>query len=144
MLLDQSTVLSDAQAITATANSTNILDMLPAGKQYNGNQLVRVNGVNHVPFLIQVVEDFDAITTLTVKIQTSEVVGFGTSTDVASFTVAAAQLKKGFKIPYPILPVGIKGRYLRVRYEVVGGPPTTGKVTAAVVAAVDFGYVGNV
>ena len=144
MLLDQSTVLSDAQAITATANSTNTLDMLAAGKQYNGNQLKRVNGIAEVPFLVQVVETFDTITTLTIKIQTSVDEAFTAPIDNATFVVPGAQLKAGFKIPYPLLPAGVKERYLRVRYEVAGGPPTKGKVTAAVVAAVDYAYRGNV
>ena len=56
-----------------------------------------------------------------------------------------ADLKVGAKIPYDILPTEIKGlRYLRTRYEVVGTAPSTGKVTAGVVGAVDEGYYGNV
>lgn len=145
MLMDQSTVLSDAQAITATAASTNILDMLPAGKMFDGTQLIRINGVNCVPFLIQVVEDFAGLTNLAIAIQTSDDVSFATGVKThATFTVVLADLKAGFKVPYHSLPEGMKGRYLRLNYTVTGGPATAGKITAGVVAAVDSAYRGNV
>lgn len=145
MLLDQSTILSDAQAITVTARSTNVLDMLAAGKQYNGNQLVRVNGIACIPFLLQVVENFAGLTSLSIAIQTSSTSDF--SSDVlthATFTVLLADLKAGYKIPYPVLPAQMKKRYLSVNYTVTGGPATAGKITAGVVAAVDYAYRGNV
>ena len=145
MILDNQAILSDKQAIVATANSTNVIDLQPAGKTYNNIQLIRNVGKMPIPFLVSVNEAFNNLTSLTVIIQGSVDEAFTTPKNIVSFTMPLADLKVGAKIPYDILPTGIKGlRYLRTRYEVVGTAPSTGKVTAGVVGAVDEGYYGNV
>ena len=58
MLLDAQNLFSDAQAITATAASTNVIDTGSAKDDGKGAG---------VPLLIQCVEDFDNLTSLTIR-----------------------------------------------------------------------------
>jgi hypothetical protein len=146
MILDNENLFSDKQAIVATAPSTNIIDLQVAGKTYLGQQLTRNVGNECIPFLVSVNEAFNTLTSLTITIQGSSVEGFGSGVvDFAAQTIPLAQLKVGKKFAFPILPANMIGiRYLRINYTVTGTPPTTGKVTAGVVGAVDLGYYGNV
>lgn len=123
MILDQNLILSDAQAVTATAASTNVIDLGVSRDIGPGYE---------IPLLIQVVEDFNNLTSLTVDVQTDDASNFGTATSLASQTIALASLKAGAKSAIQCIPVGTK-RYLRINYTVTGTAPTTGKVTAGVV-----------
>ena len=80
MLLDTQNLFSDAQAITATAASDNVVRF---GK----------GDISFLPLLIQVVEDFATLTSLTVKVQTASDSAFTTPVDLASTTIAVADLK---------------------------------------------------
>lgn len=143
MILDNRSLLSDQQAITATANSTNYYDLLAPGKTGDGIQLKRNMGKGqNIPLLLQVTEDFDNLTSLDFVFQTDEDSAFGTPKEVFRCTVLAADLKAGYILPIEKLPRNLKERYFRMRYEVTGVAPTTGKVTAGIVAAVDGAYVG--
>lgn len=144
MVLDQLSLFSDAQAITATANSTNVYDLGEMGvAAYNSIQLRRNLGKAMVtPLLIQVVEAFDNLTSLEFIVQTDDNDAFTSAKDVMSVTVPLAELQAGFICPIDRLPRGITERFLRLRFVVSGAAPTTGKITAGVVAAVDGSYVG--
>jgi hypothetical protein len=63
MLLDQQALFSEAQAITATAASTNVID---TGSSKD------VGKYGDIPLLIQVVEAFNTLTSLTVTVQTDD------------------------------------------------------------------------
>jgi hypothetical protein len=145
MILDQNALFSDAQAITADAASTNHYDLGEMGvTAYNSVQLRRNigKGCYPIPLLIQVVEDFDALTSLEIIVQTDEDPAFGSAKNVMSVTVPLAELIAGFISPIDKLPRGIVERYLRIYYNVNGSNPTVGKVTAGIVGAVDGGYQG--
>lgn len=144
MVLDQLSLFSDAQAITATASSTNVYDLGEMGvAAYNSIQLKRNLGkAMATPLLIQVVEDFDNLTSLQFIVQTDDSDAFGSPKDVMSVTVPLAELKAGFICPIDKLPRGIVERFLRIRFVVSGAAPTQGKVTAGVVVAVDGAYIG--
>ena len=127
MLLDAQNLFSDAQAITSgTIYSTNTVRF---GK----------NDVSFVPVIIQVVDDFTALTSLKVKIQTSDTAEFTSSSDLAESTLLLADLKAGKKFPISYLPKGNKG-YIRLAYTVDGTAETTGKITAGVVASDELSY----
>ena len=66
MLLDMETLFSDAQAITVSAASTNIVKM--ANTEHN---MPEVAFGTPIPLLLQVVEDFAGATSVKVGIQTS-------------------------------------------------------------------------
>ena len=144
MILDQNALFSDKQAITASAASTNFYDLgAPGVTGYNSAQLLRNLGKGkETPLLVQVNEDFDALTSLSIAIQSDEDPAFGTPKTVVEISVPLADLVVGYILPIDKLPRDIKERYVRIFYTVVGLAPTTGQITAGIVAAVDGSYVG--
>ena len=126
MLLDTQNLFSDAQAITATAASNNVVRF-------------GLGDISFVPLLIQVVEDFATLTSLTVKVQTAVDSAFTTPVDLASVTIAAADLKAGTILPINYIPKGNLG-YMRLYYTVTGSNATAGKITAGVTAGIDIRY----
>lgn len=126
MLLDQQALFSAAQAITATAASTNVIDT-------GSNKDVGKYG--DIPLLIQVVEGFNNLTSLTVTVQTDDNYAFSSAADVLSMTIPLASLVLGYKSPVITLPMKME-RYIRLNYTVTGTAPTTGKVTAGITGGV--------
>lgn len=126
MLLDQQALFSAAQAITATAASTNVIDT-------GSNKDVGKYG--DITLLIQVVESFNTLTSLTVTVQTDDNSAFSSATDVLSLTIPLASLVQGYKSPVITLPMKIE-RYIRLNYTVTGTAPTAGKVTAGITGGV--------
>ncbi len=128
MIFDQQTLLSDAQAITATAASTNDIDLGPikAG-------LVRDIGKGkQIPLLIQVVETFNNLTSLTIALQVDDSNAFGSPKTVWSAVVALADLKAGKVVVPEFVTRGTDEKNLRLYYTVTGTAPTLGKITAGV------------
>ncbi|ENQ7669566.1 TPA: hypothetical protein QHO79_001572 [Klebsiella pneumoniae] len=126
MLLDQQALFSAAQAITATAASTNVIDT-------GSNKDVGKYG--DIPLLIQVVEGFNNLTSLIVTVQTDDNSAFSSAADVLSMTIPLASLVLGYKSPVITLPMKME-RYIRLNYTVTGTAPTTGKVTAGITGGV--------
>ncbi|MHB0053846.1 Bbp16 family capsid cement protein, partial [Klebsiella pneumoniae] len=124
--LDQQALFSAAQAITATAASTNVIDT-------GSNKDVGKYG--DIPLLIQVVEGFNNLTSLTVTVQTDDNSAFSSAADVLSMTIPLASLVLGYKSPVITLPMKME-RYIRLNYTVTGTAPTTGKVTAGITGGV--------
>lgn len=118
MILDADLVFSNKQAVTATAESTNTLDLGVAGDAI-GQELT-----------IHVVVDtaFSTLTSLTVSLETSA--NNSTWTTVLSGpAIARASLTKGASIFCVRVPRGLS-RYVRLKYTVGGSNATAGKVTA--------------
>jgi hypothetical protein len=132
MILSAEQLFSDDQAITATAISTNVIDLGEAGTPFDAAApLNNDKGKgNKVPILIQVTSDFDALTSLNIAIETGATDTLGTV--VISKDVLLADLVTGYQFPVEVLPNEIDERYLGVRYTVTGTPPTTGTVTAGI------------
>lgn len=126
MLFDAKLLMSNQQAITATAASTDIIDRGDAND---------VGRAGDIPLCIQVTEDFDNLTSLAIELQTDSDSAFGSATTLFTVTVLLADLVAGYQIPVITLPQHTE-RYLRANYTVVGTAPTTGKVTAGIVAGV--------
>ncbi len=136
MILSQEELLSNAQAITATAPSTNTIDFGPTGKVLGGSiNLIRDIGPGEVvPIRVQVVEAFNNLTSITFDLQTDDNSAFSSPKVVQSATVALAQLTNGARVAaFDYIPVGTNERYMRINYTVTGTAPTTGKVTAGIV-----------
>lgn len=132
MILSAQQLFSDDQAITATAVSTNVIDLGVAGTPYGAVAALNqdVGKGAGVPVLIQVTEAFNNLTTLTIAIETGATTSLGTV--VISKAVPLASLTAGYQFPVQVLPNEITGRYLGVRYTVTGTAPTTGQVTAGI------------
>lgn len=126
MLLDAKLLMSDDQAITANAASTDIIDR---------GDVKDVGKAGDIPLLIQVTESFNNLTSLAVSVQTDNDSAFGSPTTLFTTTVLLADLVAGYQLPVITLPQHTE-RYLRANYVVAGTAPTTGKVTAGICAGV--------
>lgn len=136
MILDSTNVFSDAQAIVATAASTNAIDLGATGSvPYASAALVRDIGKGRpLPLLVQVVEAFNNLTSLQVDVQVDDNTAFSSPRVVDSQTIALAGLTLGAKFDgLAFVPPGTNERYVRLNYTVTGVAPTAGKVTAGFV-----------
>lgn len=128
MSLDAKVLLSNKQAITATAASTDVFDFGAAADFGAGG---------NVPMLVQVTEDFNNLTSLTIAVQASTDAAFTSPITLVQAVVPLASLKAGYQLPIHAVPHGQK-RYMRTHYTVTGTAPTTGKVTAGVTSGVQM------
>jgi len=131
MILSAQQILSDDQAITATAISTNVIDLGVPGTPYAAAAALNFDVGKGTPicFLAQVTEAFNTLTTLTFTLETSANSDLSASTVLATEEVALADLIPGKQMFMQVLPSGITERYLGTRYTVAGTPPTLGRVT---------------
>lgn len=135
MIFDYKGLVSAAQAITATAASTNVLDLGPIASSLTRD----IGNGEEIPFLIQVVEAFNNLTSLKVEVQVCDAVGFGSGVVTVwekTVLLAGGLTTLGFKFNNDDIEPGANKRYLRVYYTVTGTAPTTGKITAGVVMGV--------
>jgi hypothetical protein len=137
MIMDATGLFSDQQAITATAASTNLIDLGATGTPYgSASALVRDIGKGEgVPLFCGVTETFNNLTSMSIGIEVDDNAAFSSAVTVwTSPAYTLAQLATGAKYLLPDrLPVGVNERYVRLKYTVVGTAPSTGKVTAGVV-----------
>lgn len=138
MILDDTLVLSDAQAVTSTARSTNIIDLGATGTAFgHAAALGRDIGKGTtIPITVNVVEAFNTLTSITVAVEVDDDPAFGSPKIVAvGPAIPLAQLTLGRQITFPAeIPEGTDERFLGLRYTVAGTPATLGKITAAIVA----------
>ena len=134
MILDQDLQLSNAQAITATALSTNTVDLQAIRDMAAGNPIF---------FVLTITETFNALTALTFQVVTDSQATL--ATHVVQSQIANIQLSTGElaadRPPYT-LPLGgadfetwattnlrFGKRYLGARYVVAGTAPSSGAVS---------------
>lgn len=116
MIIDRDYLFANELAVTASANS-NAIDN-GAGGDAIGQELTFHNVVG---------EDFAGLTSLTIKVQTSE--DNSTWNDlVISPAIKAAELVTGADVFQVRVPKGMK-RYVRIAYT-VSGTGTAGKITS--------------
>ena len=120
MIIDKELEFSDGQAITATAVSTNVVDL---------GQTVDVAPGVPLKVRAQVDATFNNLTSLNIAVQTDTVENFASETILFSKDVVLADLVAGADIDLGILPEGCQ-QYLRLDYTVTGTNPTTGSVSA--------------
>jgi hypothetical protein len=146
MILSKNLLLSDDQAVTASTESTNAIDLGVAGTPYGA-----VAPLNNdkgkgamVPLLIQVTEDFNNLTSLTVAIKNRAGEGAtgATAGVVLSQVITLANLKAGKQTAMCYVPKGVSLRYLALHYVVTGGTPSTGKITASVAMGIQTNVTG--
>lgn len=124
MYLDKLLMLSEDQAITATAASANVIDLGASGD---------LGKSGRTEVYVRVSEAFNNLTSLNIKLQTDDAVGFGTAVDLpAQETTALAGLTLNKELLKAVVPYGCK-RYLRLYYTVTGTAPTAGKVFAGLI-----------
>ena len=138
MIFDATTLFSNAQAVTATAASTNIIDLGATGTVFGAAAAITrdIGKGREIAIRASVVESFNNLTSLTIGVETDDNAGFASAKTVwTSPAYALADLATGAKLLLPDdLPVGTDERYLRLKYTVAGTAPTLGKITAGVTA----------
>ena len=126
MFIDQNLRVSTAQAVTATAVSSDTIDLSQAREIGEGADLF---------FVFTITETFATLTSLTFEVVTDDNASLSSPTVIAAtgaITLASGNLAAGKQhvvaIPPQIASLG--ERYLGARYTVGGSSATTGKVTA--------------
>lgn len=134
MIFDTKLILAEAQAITATAISENVIQWGAMGSTFTGDALRRdIGDGNKVPLLVQVVDDFNNLTSMDITLEQATNAALSTGADVLwSHNMLLADLVEGAQVPIVVLPKDITKEYLGLRFTVNGTAPTTGKVTAGV------------
>lgn len=136
MILDAQNLFSDAQAVTAAAGSTNVLDLGPL------QGLVRDIGVGQDIYLVSLVKaaftDAGSDSTLAVTIETDDNAAFS-SPALAVQTVGTfgALSAIGTRLVVKLQPEAILQRYMRVFYTPANGNLTTGSVSTFLVLGID-------
>jgi hypothetical protein len=123
MILDDTFILSDGQAVTATAVSTNVIDTGANAKNLGGGQ--------EMVFEAVVDTAFATLTSLKVTLQDSAD-NSSYATLVDGVAIAAASLTPGRTLLRCTVP-NTHRRYLRANYTVAGSDATAGKVNAHLV-----------
>jgi hypothetical protein len=136
MIMDRTALFSDAQAITATTASTNIVDLGATGTVFGAAAALSrdIGKGTDIPLAIRVTESFNNLTSLTIGVEVATDAAF--TSPVSVFTSPAyslANLAAGAKYLLPdTVPVGTNLRFVRLKYTLVGTAPTTGKITAGI------------
>jgi hypothetical protein len=139
MIMDKFLEFSDAQAVTSTAISANVVDTYPLGNGV-GTNTVRDIGTGEEVYLVVItasnVTDTSSDATLAVTLESDSTENLATSPTVHFSTGAmafATYATAGTVIANIKLPAGSYERYLGVRYTVASGPLTAGTFDAFLV-----------
>lgn len=136
-LMDMESMFSDAQAITASAASENVIDLgAPGTPMHAAGAITQDIGRGRpIPVLIQVVEDFATLTSLqvTLEVDADNSWGAGNVKVLDSLDVGVADLVAGKKFNPFYIPEETNLRYVRLYYTVTGSNATAGKITAGLV-----------
>ena len=132
MIIDAQNQFSQAQAVTATGASTNVIDTGGGDPGMSQDQApwlyVRCNAA------------YNNLTSLGIKLQSSVDAAFSSPVDSAiSITPLLAALTVSTDLIKVVLPIGLN-RYLRVYYTVTGTTPTLGSIDAELVFDVQAGF----
>jgi hypothetical protein len=130
MILDAFNEFSDAQAVTSTAISTNVIDL-------GSTNTTRDIGAGQVVYLIvttqTAITDTSSDATLTVTLESDTAAALNVA-NVIHFTTGALSFATysaaGSVIAAIALPIANYKRYLGLRYTVASGPFTAGAIDA--------------
>lgn len=129
-MLDKEAILSDAQAITGDAVSTNSYRIRGVSKDIGTGK----------PFYVcfNIDQSFTLLTSLTISLIKSANSDLSSATKIMTKpTVLLASLTAGARIEPIAIPSGIDAEYVGVDYDVVGTNPDAGKITAYITDAPD-------
>ena len=129
-------ILSDNQALVATANSEDVINLgsAPGAVPYQTNAIARfLNGGGALPITIQITESFATATSYKFQFVTSAAENLGTPTVIwDSGAIAIATLVAGYRLPIRYLPPFTPLQYLGMIYTEAGSTATAGSVFAAI------------
>ena len=140
MIIDSQALFSDDQAVTATAVSSNIIDLGATGTVPGGSTALSrdIGKGTPVEILIQwtVAAVSGGASTVTVDLETDDNSSFSSATTLATTgAIAKATLVAGYQMKIYYMPRGAE-RYIRLNYTVAIANLTAGAVTAGIVAGV--------
>lgn len=134
MIMDKFLEFSDAQAVTVTALSQNVVDLYPLGNSVNTNLVRDIGTGEDIHLVVSVPVAVTGAGTLTVTLESDDNTAMSSSTvHYNSGVIALASLTAGAKVVDVKLPAGQYERYLAVRYTVTAGPFTGGAIDAFLV-----------
>lgn len=132
MILDAFNEFSDAQAVTSTAISTNVIDLGPV----TDNTLRDLGPGNPVWLIVKTnttATDTSSDATLTITLESDSTANLATSATVHYSTGAiafASFATAGTVLVAVMLPSGLYEQHLGLRYTVASGPLTAGAFDA--------------
>lgn len=132
MFIDGEMLFSDAQAITADAASTNLMDLGVAQRRLGtGNNI-------YCALIVDVaLTDAGSTSFITVTMEQDDSSSFGSATAIQTLFVVPALSAIGAKFIARLAPSVITERYIRLKYTMTNGDLTTGTVTAFLTDTVD-------
>lgn len=141
-MLDKQLLMSDAQAVTVTAVSTNVINLNGGTPGFTTDTLG--NTMDNDPakspeldVLITVTEQFTAVgaATLTIQLQGDDDPAQGSPTALAvTPAIGKAALVPGYQVRLALPPGNAAAdKYLGLTYTVATGPMTAGKITAGLI-----------
>ena len=134
MILDNLNKYSDAQAVTVTAVSSNVVDHGQGARDLGTGE----NLYLHVN-VDTAMTSAGGTETVTVTMETDDNEAFGSATVAQTIGVFAAASAAGARLIARLQPLAINERFTRLRYTVANGPLTAGAFSAYLVHGVDAG-----
>lgn len=129
-------VLSENQAVTATAISENVILWETISPDFLGLTAPTPSRASPpvIPFLVQVTADFATLTSLTITLEHADNAALSSGNEVlwSSGAIPAASLVAGFQVPIHYLPGNMTKDYLGLRYTVGGSNATAGTIFAGI------------
>lgn len=131
MITDSALVFSSSQAVTASAASTDYLDLGAIRDIGTGENLYLVVSCTVA------MTDSGSDSTVTVTIETDDNSSFSSATAAQTIGTFAAVSAVGTKLVARLQPFKINERYARVYYTLANGNLTTGSFDALIVKDID-------
>jgi hypothetical protein len=132
MIIDAQLLFSDSQAVTVTANSSNVVDTIAAGMQLSGMV------TNPIGCFARVLQAFAGGTSLQISLVSADDAALSTnlSTHFTTPAIPAASLIAGLLALGANVPAQKIRRYMGLKYTVVG-TMTAGTIIAGLAENVD-------
>lgn len=129
MILDAQLLFSDAQAVTSTEVSDNIVDLGPLHAD-NTDRDIGAGESLRLVIICDTAAQSTGSSTVTFSLQTDDTSTFGSATTLwTSSAIAKATLVAGYKVADIALPKGFE-KYARLNYAVATADLTAGAFTA--------------
>lgn len=132
MYVDKQLEFSDAQAVTATANSENVVDLGLAGEDIGAGQEMYV-----VIGLPVAMTDAGSDSTVEVKLVQDDNDALSSPSDVQTIGTFGAASAAGSRLFARVAPDAVTERYLGISYTVANGDLTTGSFDAFMTLDID-------
>lgn len=131
MIMDQQNLFSDAQAVTASANSTNVIDTLPGGQ----NTKSGIGDGQDISLFALITQTFATLTSLNIQLVSADDAALSVNPIVHfdSGAIPVASLTAKARPVALDLPYGKYRRYVGLKYVVTGTAATAGAITAGLV-----------